>query len=298
MTFRRKLASLGVATSLLLSGVNCTKSSDLETKVDQTPSIRTINNQQFRFEGERVKQLSEDPDHQAKYGIISDAHGEAERARFLAKQFKEKGVEGIILPGDIPKNEQLRYGRKDTQKDQEEIENVLRAVAETALPILVIPGNHERREDYENAIAKVSKQYGNIIDMSKVRVYDGDDVDFVSLPGYSTFKAGGRQFIPNDGYWIKSDAIKATGKLREGLEDAVVLISHGAPKTSAKKGPGTLYSGQDVGDEAITRLMKEYNIPFAVVGHIHEAGVSLQHMKANRFYPENGVSNSQQTSVH
>ena len=142
------------------------------------------------------------------------------------------------------------------------------------MPVFVIPGNHERKLDYESALVEITKKYANVIDMAQFRVFDGDDADFVSLAGYQTFRIPGRQFIPNEGYWAKTEFIRATGKLRKGLDDAVVLITHGAGKTGTdgKAGPATIYSGQDVGDANTTEMMRENNIHFAVVGYIHEAG--------------------------
>jgi Icc-related predicted phosphoesterase len=270
----KNLVLFGLIGALAL-GVACKNKDDLETKVKQTtPIIKTINGKQYRFEGNKVSELSSDEDNQAAYGVISDAHGEVEKARKLARKFKEMGVDGIILPGDLSNNETLRYGIKDSKPDKIEIEQVLEAVAETGLPIFVIPGNHERKPDYEAALAEITKKYENVIDMTQFRVFDGDDADFVSLPGYQTFSIPGRQFIPDDGYWANPDFIKETGKLRKGLDDVVILITHGAGKTNTdgKPGPATIYSGRDVGDETTTEMMKENDIPFAVVGHIHEAG--------------------------
>lgn len=253
----------------------CKKEEKLETRVEQTiPIIKTIDGEEYKFEDNKVTQLSEDEDNMAKYGVISDIHGEVDKAKLFADEFKKLGVDGIIIPGDIPLNESLRYGGKDSRDDKIEIFEVLSAIAKTELPIFVIPGNHERKKDYEQALSEVISEYPNVIDMTKFRVFDGDDVDFVSLPGYQTFKSGNRQFIPNDGYWAKPNFINATGKLREGLDDAVILITHGAGKTTGngKAGPGTIYNGEDVGDENTRKMMKKNNIPFAIVGHIHEAG--------------------------
>ncbi|PIN73763.1 hypothetical protein COV20_06100 [Candidatus Woesearchaeota archaeon CG10_big_fil_rev_8_21_14_0_10_45_16] len=271
----RNLLSLGLVGALALGSVGCKDNENLESKVKQTtPITRTINGEEYRFEGNKVSQLSSDEDNQARYGVISDAHGEVEKARAFAQKFKEMGVDGIILPGDMPSNETLRYGRRDSNPDKNEIKQVLEAVAETGLPVWVIPGNHERKSDYESALAEVTAKYENVIDMTQFRIYDGDDADFVSLPGYQTFRIPGRQFIPDDGYWAKQDFIRATGKLREGLDDSVVLIAHGAGKTETdrKAGPATVYSGNDVGDATTTEMMKANNIAFAVVGNIHEAG--------------------------
>lgn len=271
----KNLILYGLLGTLALGVVGCKGKNDLESKVSQTtPIVRTINGGEYRFDGNKVSQLNSDEDNEARYGVISDAHGEVEKARAFAQKFKEMGVDGIIMPGDLAINETIRYGQRDSNSDKDKIKQVLEVVAETGLPVFVIPGNHERKKDYESALAEVTAKYKNVIDMTQFRVFDGDDVDFVSLPGYQTFKIPGRQLIPDDGYWAKPDFIRATGKFREGLDDAVVLIAHGAgkTKTDGRAGPATIYSGNDVGDVTTTEMMRENNIPFAVVGHIHEAG--------------------------
>ena len=269
----KRLLAAGLIGALALGTVGCKKESpNLEAVVEQiAPFERTINGHQYNFEGNKITEATSDEDNQASYGIISDAHGEAGKAKFFAEEFKKRGVDGIILTGDLPSNEGLRYGRTDSRADRSEIREVLEAVAQTGLPILVIPGNHEQKPDYTQALAEVTAKYDNVIDMTKFRVFNGDDVDFVSLPGYQTFKIPGRQFIPDNGYWAKPELIQSTGKLRSSLDDAVVLITHGCGKT-ASLGPATIYSGRDVGDETTTEMMRKNNIPFAVCGHIHEAG--------------------------
>ena len=259
--------------SLIGTLIAYNKVEPLEDRLNKKNSIvRTINARDYRFVDNKVTELTADNDNVATYGVISDIHGEIAKARAFAGEFKKKGVDGIIIPGDIPKNEQLRYGRRDSKEDKQEIIEALEVIAETGLPIYVIPGNHERKPDYEAALSKVTAKYSNVIDMTKYRIFNGDDVDFVSLSGYQIFRNGNRQFIPNDGYWANPDFIMETGKLREGLDDAVVLITHGAGKTNARVGPATIYNGQDVGDDVTAKMQKENNIPFAVVGHIHEAG--------------------------
>jgi len=246
---------------------------NLESKVvNSNPEIRMINGIEYRFEGNKVTQLTSDDDNEAKYCVISDIHGEILKAEFFAKKCKGKKVDGIIVTGDIPLNERLRNGKPDKKDDRIEIVESLQVIAKTGLPIFVIPGNHETKPNYEAALKEVTKQYPNIIDMTRYRIFNGDDVDFVSLPGYQTFKIPGRQFIPDDGYHATPTLIEKLGKLRKGLDDPVVLITHGAGKTGSKIGPATIYSDGDVGDENTSKMMRKYNIPFAVVGHIHEAG--------------------------
>ncbi|MDO8655822.1 MAG: metallophosphoesterase, partial [Nanoarchaeota archaeon] len=250
----------------------CKSKDTLESKVPSVPFTRTIAGHDYRFEGNKVTQLTSDSDDQSTFGVISDAHGEAAKAKYFADIFKERGVDGIILTGDLPKNEELRTGKTDTIDDKTEIVHVLEAVAQTGLPILVIPGNHERKSDYTTALVEVTAKYPTIIDMTQYRVFDGDDLDFVSLPGYQTYRAAGRQFIPDDGFYADAAFINATGKLARGLDDAIVLIAHGAGKTGARVGPATLHDGKDVGNPETTYMMRDNNIGIAVVGHIHEAG--------------------------
>jgi len=270
----RSFMAVGLAG--FLATVGCGKSEEnLELGEEKANSVvRMINGEEYRFGENRVTQVSSDENDLAKFGIISDAHGEVEKARALAREFKKRRVDGIIMLGDLCVNERLRYGRRDSRSDRKEIEEVLEAVAETGFPVFVIPGNHERTKDYEFALGEITKKFDNVIDMTRYRVFDGDDVDFVSLPGYQTKFSVGRQFIPDDGFWARPDFVKTTGRLREGLDDFVVLIAHGAGKTdtNGKRGPATIYSGSDVGDEATRRMMIDNDIGAAVVGNIHEAG--------------------------
>lgn len=265
----KKLILLGLLGTLALGGVGCKDKEDLESKVRQTtPIVRTIKGENYKFAGDRVTQLSSDEDNQAVYGIISDAHGEVEKARKFAKKFKEIGVDGIIVPGDLVNNE--RFSRRGKKWDEaEETTAVLEAIAEAGLPVYVISGNHDIIDDYNKGLQTVIAKHPNVIDMNQYRVVNGDDVDLVSLPGYTN-----RRFTAPGALYADPEFVMETGKFAEGLDDSVVLIAHGAGKTNTegKPGPATIYSGRDVGDPTTAEMMEKYGIPFAVVGHIHEAG--------------------------
>ena len=281
--------SFVLAGALTLSSVGCKSKKSLETKVNEPI---TVNGEKYKFRENKIVQLTSDEDNIAKYGVISDIHGEVYKAELFAQKFKSLGLDGIILTGDLSYNETLRYGRKDSKPDKEEIKEVLEVVAKTGLPVFVIPGNHERKSDYESALKEITKKYSNVFDMTKFRIFDGDDVDFVSLPGYQIFKIPGRQFIPDDGFYANPDFIEKTGKLTKGLDDVVVLITHGPPYThrDGKLGPGTIYSGKDVGDKTTSEMMKEYKIPFSISGHIHEAGGYASTLDGNFIPPGKFVS--------
>ncbi|MBI5389906.1 metallophosphoesterase [Candidatus Woesearchaeota archaeon] len=258
-----------------------------------TPSLPThgvINHRSYLFQGNTVTEETTDPDTYAVFGAISDCHGEAARARWFAEELKRQGAEYILNAGDNALNERLRYGRADVNDDRKEIKDCLAAMASTGLPVFVIPGNHETQTTYQGALQDLAAQgIKNIIDMTIYQRFDGDDLDIVALPGYHTKSIPGRKFIPDDGYWAQPENIKAAGALAQDLDDAVVLLSHGAPKTGSY-GPGTISNGQDVGDEVTRKVMIQYNISFAVVGHIHEAGGLAANLRGEKVAPETWAS--------
>lgn len=224
----------------------------------------------IRVDEDRLTQIDYDDDSSVTFGVVSDIHGEVDRARLVGAMLAERGASYILVPGDIANNEELRSGTIDTHNDEDEIVASLEALAETRLPILVIPGNHERREDWEAALERVTPDYPNVLDMARYRVFDGDDVDVVSLPGYQVLTSGNQRFIPDDGFYASQGMTQRTGRFAQGLDDPIFLLTHGAGRTGSP-GPATIYSGEDVGDNATTKMMYQAGIRFAIVGHIHEA---------------------------
>ncbi len=242
----------GLAALIAIAG--CSKAETSKEEAYEPPSVVVMTGGEYRLEGNKVTEITSDADNEVSYAVLSDIHGNVEKARQFVGKFKDMGIQGIITTGDIG-------------EDKTQIRSVFAALAAPALPVFVIPGNHEAKEDYEAAIKEAATIHSNIIDMTRYRIFDGDDADFVSLPGYQV-----QRFVHNGGYYASPEFIRATGRLREGLDDAVVLITHAAGYTGASPGPATLYNGSDVGDMVTTQMMMENEIQFAVVGHIHEAG--------------------------
>ncbi|MBU2638572.1 MAG: metallophosphoesterase family protein [Nanoarchaeota archaeon] len=246
------IKTIGLAALVAIAG--CSR---VETQKEEThapPSVVVMVGGEYRFEGNTLTEITSDRDNEASYAVISDIHGNVEKAKHFVERFAEMGLHGIIASGDIGEN-------------KNQIREVLEALAEPGLPVFAIPGNHETKADYEAGVREASKGNANIIDMAKYRRFDGDDADFVSLPGYQV-----QRFVHNNGYFASPEYIRETGRLRENLDDAVVLITHGAGYTGAMPGPATLYNGTDVGDRETARMMVDNDIAFAVCGHIHEAG--------------------------
>ena len=277
--------TIGVAAAL-----GCTRPDP--TIANKAAIERTIGEQQFKLEGNTITQLTLDEDNVATYGVVSDSHGETEKARLVAQRFKERGVDGILVPGDIALNEQLRYGRQDSKDDKAEIVDILSVLAETRLPIYVIPGNHERKPVYEAALAEVTAKHDNVFDMTVYRRVNGDDADIISLPGYYTCKIPGFQFVPDDGYCIDDGQIKDLANLTKGLDGPVILLTHGAPKTpDGKVGPDTVINREgngveNVGSELLGKIMQANNIKFAAVGNIDEASGLAARFDGESVMPE------------
>ncbi len=215
------------------------------------------------------------PKKEVKFGVIGDPHGNVQNVAVLSALMKQQlGVDALIIPGDLCKNEPLRTGEKESVPDRQEIYAVLDTAARNSgLQVFVIPGNHETRPDYDSALADVVKRHANIIDMSRVRTYNKDGIQLVSLPGYDTFRIPNRQFIPDNGFFAKPEDIRGLSDIVNGKPGPYVLVAHGPPKTpDGKIGIDTIYSRRNVGSEVTAKEMKDAGIRHGTFGHIHEAG--------------------------
>ncbi len=267
---------IGLVSSLFLLGMTGCKEKATEISDSTDYALMnytlTINKQQYQFSNLTVTQLTRDEDQRVRYSVISDIHGEVERIAPFIEELKKRDIEAILVPGDLVKNEELRYGRVDPQNDEQELEAVLKELGKSDLPVFVIPGNHETQKDWSRTVTTVRKEYPNIINMNQYRRFDGDDADIVSLSGYQVKESPGRKFIPGGGFWASPAMIDGLSALRAGLDDTVILLTHGPPATGVNPGPGTLSSGEDVSDKYTAETMIKNNLSFAAVGHIHEAG--------------------------
>ncbi len=275
----KTLATWGFLSALALGLTSCQEAvQDTRTTVTQQQDLtqRNIAGREYRFSDaeQRVIELTADEDAKAVYGVFSDIHGETKRLQVLVTEMQQRGAEAFIVLGDTPENDRLRSGgrQEEQRSDQSEMVEAFTILARSGLPVFVTVGNHETHQAYQNALREVSAAYPNLIDLVQYRSVDGDDVDLVSLPGYQIPAAGNRRFIPQDGYWASPEEISRMGTVQQGLDDAVVLVTHGPPEVGAIKSPGTIFSGKDVGDEATREMLLSTKIPFTLSGHIHEAG--------------------------
>lgn len=218
-----------------------------------------INNIEYEKNNVVFKQLTSDDNDVAVFGVLSDIHGNVEKVKYFLEIFRNNGVEYLILPGDIGEQE-------------EQIYEVLRVASELSVPVFIIPGNHESKDDYYNSIKKINKD--NIIDCSKFRFFDGDDADLAFVPGYFIQS----MTIENGFIFNESDV----DIIRTLIINNTILVAHSPPKFTTKNAIDVIYDGKNVGSNELTSLIKENNISFGIFGHIHEAGakaIDLQEQK-------------------
>jgi Icc-related predicted phosphoesterase len=231
---------------------------------DNKPIIRTVHGSQYELYEDKLVQITHDADTTAKLGVISDPHGCYEHVKIFADYFSKQAVDAIVLLGDL-----AQHSRKKPHpelSDSDEIVKCITEAAKTGLPVYVIPGNHELKQDYYAALAQFANT-ANVFDLSKIRAVDGDDYDLVSNPygtdfGYSSDGFLGTQLQKISGYI----------KLLQKDSDPEILVTHQPPKSIGKSGIDVVYGGSNVGDAALDKIMKENNIKFSLSGHIHEAG--------------------------
>ena len=232
-----------------------------------TQEIRKINNIEYEININKLTQKTEDEDKVASFGVISDTHGFYENVNVFSETFKKQGLDGIIMLGDYAQH--FRKKPHPDLRDYDEIVMCLEAAAKTGLPVYVVPGNHDMRKDYERAINQLFKKYIHIFDLSKIRIVDGDDFDFVSNPFGTDFTYLGESFR---GTLEQIRQIKEYAKLLKNDDDPEVLVSHQQPRCNGKGGIDMTFDGKNVGEETLDKIMKECEIKLSASGHIHEAG--------------------------
>lgn len=229
---------------------------------------RDINGVTYEIDGNKLMQKTEDEDKTVSFGVIADPHGYYENVEAFSNHFKDLGLDGIIMLGDYAQRKTERK-RDPNLSMHDEIMFCLGAAAKQGLPVFVIPGNHDMKKDFEKALDELSKKYSNIFDLSKIRIIDGDDFDFVSNP-YGT------------DFTYKEGSFKGTvEQIREIVEfakqlkqddDPEILLTHQPPKGVGEYSVDFTRNKENVGDETLDKIMFEEGlIPFSLSGHIHEA---------------------------
>jgi len=266
--------------------------------------LLSIDNSRYAVQNNELKQEGSQAQ-PIRFGIVSDIHGEKQKAEKIAKEFSNENIEAIIIAGDISRH----FDDKKNIPEATEIRDSLIPFLETKKPVYVIAGNHETKNTYFKTLKELSQRYDNLFDLATLKYAD--------LKGVNIFGVSGGTQTPGDGFKIK-EQIKSIDSAVFNLDgDPVLMVSHMPSKfshegaidsvydiillktkkkiTDRHKAEELIYKGEDFkkinfkneGIKELTDLVEKNNINFSVSGHYH------MNQGANSLYeniPENEFS--------
>ncbi len=237
--------------------------------------VITINGLDYQQQDTILTQLTKTNKSFSLFGILSDIHGNINNTAYFVQYFVDKGVDGFLLSGDI-----VDHFRNDVP-DEKELTDVLTVVSEPGLPVFIIPGNHETKDVYNNVLGKLKRK--NIIDMTKIRRADLEQVVIISLPGYNV-----PGFVADGGFLFGDEEWQMLRNLAD-VRKKKILLSHQLPKSTRRNGIDIAFGGKHAGDGILKRIMEEEKIDIAVGSHIHESGGQAE-TRNDIFVPQNTYS--------
>ncbi|MBN2343916.1 MAG: hypothetical protein JXX29_17190 [Deltaproteobacteria bacterium] len=174
---------------------------------------------------------------------------------YYLDQFKAAKVQAIIVVGGVGKT-------------QEQITNVLTALAKAPIPILVTPGSQASFGALRGAFKKLKQKYPQLVDLTQVRRVFMKHVNFISLPGY---------FNP---FYLEARSQGCSYELKElqqitdlAMDDKTnVLLSATPPLGTGPNAPDMGRGNVNIGDPALRDELSDSPIKFALVGHVYESG--------------------------
>jgi len=145
-----------------------------------------------------------------RLGVIVDIHGKSVVSAL--EEFTSQKVEVVLVNGDF--------------SDYNNSIKVLTEFIDFNKDVLVIPGSHESKNEYEQVMNELSK-YEHIIDMANLGMYDLGDLVILPYPG-SRIITGGIMF---DSFYISTieQSLKLIQKIRK-TNKPVIIQSHDPPK--------------------------------------------------------------------
>ena len=169
---------------------------------------------------------------------------------------KAEKVDAVVISGDLGET-------------AEAVQGVAEDVASLGVPVLAVIGNRECAKDFNSGIKAAQAKFKNIINMDEVRVFNTDDVSFVSMPGSYNKSyihcADGCEYTPDDVRALPEIAKAATSATK-------VLISHGPPLMTSATAIDRVHEGANVGDPSLAEVLKAGTFQFGLFGNIEEAG--------------------------
>jgi Icc-related predicted phosphoesterase len=177
--------------------------------------------------------------------------------------FKEQKADAVVFTGDVGED------------SAEKISRVLKAVAESGLPVFVVAGNSECRASFTDGVNAAKAQFPNVVNLNSVRAVEFQEVTLVSLPGYHDPNYVKCSAGPQAGcVYFKStvdEVVKVAAEAKEAKRP-VVLVSHGPPRGEGDLALDRAQGVGNVGDPQINAAVKQADIAFGLHSNIKEAG--------------------------
>lgn len=203
-----------------------------------------------------------------KVAVVTDIEGDILEAQRVGPLVCAADPDLIVVAGDLYENEARRkhpFFPESTDNLKETLDGLEPFVA-CGVPIYVIPGNHETRAIYEQALAVLAEQGRDVRDLHR-RFVDLDGLNLVGLGGYYVARR-----TPEDGFPLAAeDYAEARELLRQAQSqnEPLLFVTHSPPRTDTKldfvEGAG------NVGDPELAAIGREFAV-INVCGHIHEGG--------------------------
>lgn len=225
---------------------------------------------QYRLRGSRLEQLDRDKNKVLRIGVISAMKDDREETLkaigTLIKKLKKLKMDVLVVNGDI--------AEANVNID----EKLFPALADSGVLTIVHVGNTETCGYFNQAATKIFEKRRNLINGNWVRQIALDDGAIYTLPGYHD-----RRFVHTGGAatYDKDDLYDLRRMIRAG-PGPKVLVAHGPPKMSGKRGIDRATGAGHVGDPAITDLIEGAEVKVGIFGHILEAGGLASDLKGKR----------------
>ena len=200
-----------------------------------------------------------------KVGVMADFHGDYETTRRLAKILSLEGVDAILMLGDLVN----AFGPlKNLVSEVDETKRILSSVLDNStVPVLVIPGNHDRRQSYSLATGELSLQYSHLFDLDVRPIMQLSDLTIVGLGGVINERA-----CVEGGFIRGTSPFKNLGTLATKYERTVPTLFMTHMPQLYRTENGLDYNEEIALNDGNTTLMltrKAVNSKFAVSGHFH-----------------------------
>ncbi|MBI3183178.1 MAG: metallophosphoesterase [Myxococcales bacterium] len=209
--------------------------------------------------GYKLSFADKDADGSLNLGVLGPINEDSGQNLLALKKylkfFQDEKADAILVTGDVG---EVADG----------ISRVLKTLAASNLPVLVIAGNRECRAEYSDGVSDAKKEHSNVVNMNEVRAVELPELTLVSLPGYHdpnyiTCATGCRYF---------KSTVDEVIRMAKEAKGPVLLIAHGPPHGDGSQALDYAAAGGNVGDAEINRAIREGNIAFGAFSNIKEAG--------------------------